>query len=92
MLWVNWTVIFQWYIKIDSNQFFDITMTYNNLRREISVFPSATCISGCRNMSCKFNVGKVRVFKKFSDPSSLFLIKMLGLNITVARVGFYENF
>ena len=33
-------------------------------------------------MSCNFNVGKVHVLKNiFNDPSSLTVIKMLGLNI-----------
>ena len=46
----------------------------------------ATCYHRLLHTSYKFNVGKVHFFKKVcKDPSSLTLIKMLGLNITLTE-------
>ena len=54
---------------------------------EISdIVPELYAITVYDTMSCKFHVEKVHVFKTFcKGPSSLTLIKILGLNITLTE-------
>ena len=46
------------HMKIDSNQFINTKMIYNNLKIEISVVPQLHSITSCDRTSNKFNVGK----------------------------------
>ena len=62
-------------------------MVYNNLGNEISNFaPEVHAITICDTTSYKFNPERVHFFKKvYKNPSSLTLIKMLGLNINLTE-------
>ena len=54
------------HMKIYSNQLRNINMIYDNLESEISDFlPQLHPITRSDNMSYKFNVEKVNVFKRF---------------------------
>lgn len=78
----------QWYMKINSNQFINTDVIWqNNLVRELShVPPQLHSITSCDTTSYKFNVGKVCVFKKvYKDPFSLTAIRMLGLSIIMTE-------
>lgn len=74
-------------MKIDSNQFINIKMIYDNSGSEISdIVPEIHPINGCDNTSWKFNVVKIYLLKKlYKDLSNLNLIKISGLNITLAE-------
>lgn len=65
-----------WCMGIDSSQFNDINMLYDNSGSVISDFPPQPhAITGCDITPYKFNVGKVHAFEKDCKyPSSLTLI------------------
>ena len=71
-------------MKIDSNQFINIRMIYDNLGNEISdVVFEPHAITGCDITSEKFNVEKVLGFKKtFTDPSN---VKVMNATFTRSR-------
>ena len=62
-------------------------MIYDSLESAISdVVLELQFITGCETTSYKLNVKKVHASKKhYKDPSSLTLIKMLGLNISLTE-------
>ena len=54
-----------WYINIDSNQFININMIYDNLRIEkLDALPQLHAITSCNTASYKFNVAKCPYFQK----------------------------
>ena len=70
------------HMKIDCNQFINITIIYDNLGSEISDnIPKLHATIGCETTSYKFNIENLYVFEKvFKDPSNL-----NNINVTSSR-------
>ena len=66
------------YMKIDSDQFFNIKMICDHLGSEISVVaPDLHAVTSCDITSYKFNAEKFHIFfKKYKNLSNLTLIKL----------------
>ena len=75
------------YKKINSNQFINISMIYDNLGvKYLMSFQNCILSPVVTLCNTKFHFEKVHVFRIVcKDPSNLILIKMLGLNTTLTE-------